>query len=116
MNFTAEHGRDVCSNQSGGLPLSNKMILQSATDRGGKSALDEFLPELDARRESREARIDPGEIDLDTIGLRIEPAAAHRAAAATDPGAQLWPMLAAALVGVGVAILAFSAFARLGHF
>ena len=92
------------------------MSLQTATHKSAKSALDEFLPEVDVRRDRREARIDPGEIDLDAIEFRPEPVVPHRTAAATEPGAQLWPMLAAALVGVGVAILAFSAFARLGHF
>ena len=99
------------------LSLTNKMTLQTATAKGRKSALDEFLPELDVQRDNREARIDPDEIDFDPIVIDPEHVAAPFGSATTDPSrAQLWPMLAAALVGVGAAILAFSAFARLGHF
>ena len=95
--------------------LSNNSMLNTAADRAGKSALDEFLPELNEQRDHRESRIDPGDIQLDPIDFRPEGAMASRQPAATDAGAQLWPMLAAALVGIGVSILAFAAYARFGH-
>ena len=90
-------------------------MLHTAADRAGKSALDEFLPELNEQRDHRESRMDPGDIQLDPIEFRPEGAMASRQPAATDTGAQLWPMLAAALVGIGVSILAFAAYARFSH-
>ena len=89
-------------------------MLNTTADRAGKSALDEFLPELNAQRDNRESRIDPGDIHLDPIEFRSERATASRQPATTD-GAQLWPMLAAALVGIGVSILAFAAFVKFSH-
>jgi len=90
-------------------------MLNAATNRAGKSALDEFLPEVNEQRDHRESRIDPGDIQLDEIAFRAESAMASRQPAVTDTGAQLWPMLAAALVGIGVSILAFAAYARFSH-
>ena len=76
------------------------------------SALDEFLPELDLRRESREIHVDPREIHLEPIGF---PSQAEGPlgpiVVESTKRAQLWPMLAAALVGIGATILAFVGFA-----
>ena len=90
-------------------------MLNTAADRAGKSALDEFLPELNAQRDNRESRIDPGDVHLDPIDFRPERATTSHPPATTDDGAQLWPMLAAALVGIGVSILAFAAFVKFSH-
>ena len=99
----------------------------TASQRPGRSALDEFLPELDVRRESRHSRVDPCEIHLEPIAFRpelveaprapIEPAEAPLAPIVVERSkrAQLWPMLAAALVGIGVTILAFVAFSQFAH-
>ena len=86
----------------------------TATQRAGRSALDEFLPELDVRRESHHARVDPGEVDLEPVSFLPEPAEGPLAPIAVESStrAQLWPMLAAAFVGIGVTILAFVAFAK----
>lgn len=90
-------------------------MVNTVAKRAGKSALDEFLPELDAQRDNRESHIEPGDIHLDPIEFRAERGASSRQRATTDRDAQVWPMLAAALVGIGVSILAFAAFARFGH-
>lgn len=90
-------------------------MLNTAAHRAGKSALDEFLPEINAQRDHRESRIDPGDIHLDPVEFRPARVTAGRQPATTESGAQLWPMLAAALVGIGVSILAFAAFVRFSH-
>lgn len=86
----------------------------TATQRPGRSALDEFLPELDIRPESRHHRVDPREIHLEPVGLPPEAAEAPLAPIVMENSkrAQMWPMFAAALVGIGVTILAFVAFGR----
>jgi hypothetical protein len=92
--------------------LPDNIMLNTTADRVGKSALDEFLPELNAQRDNREYRIDPADIHLEPIAFQRERAMTSHPPTTTDPGAQLWPMLAAALVGIGVSILAFAAYAR----
>jgi hypothetical protein len=84
----------------------------------GKSALDEFLSESVLASEISRFRGEPrGEIDLfvsaDDVQLdSIE--AVTRSPRAPSTSVQVWPMLAAALVAIGVSMLALAAFARFG--
>ena len=81
------------------VPLSDN-ITQTNAYRPGKSALDEFLPELHVQFE-REA-------DRETI--------VRETIVVDKSRVQWWPMFAAALVGIGVSLLAFGAWARFGLF
>lgn len=89
------------------------------THGAGRSALDEFLPESastsDILRHTGELR---GEIELfvapDDVQLDPIDAIAQSAAPANSSSVQMWPMLAAALVAIGVSMLAMAAFARFG--
>lgn len=94
--------------------MSNRINPITAAQRPGRSPLDEFLPELDVRRETREIQVDPREIHLEPVGLRPDLVEAPLAPVVMERSkrAQLWPMLAAALVGIGATILAFVAFSR----
>jgi hypothetical protein len=84
----------------------------------GKNALDEFLPESvftpDVSRIRGELRgetellVAPHEVQLDPID------AIARAVPANSSSVQMWPMLAAALVAIGVSMLVMGAFARFG--
>jgi hypothetical protein len=80
----------------------------TAAQRPDRGALNDFLPELDVRREPD--ILDPREIQLDAVGFPPEPADPRRPPIVEGAGVQLWPMLAAALVGIGVAILGFVVF------
>ena len=91
--------------------MSNKIIPMLTSDQDGKSPLDEFLPESlfapevrgDRRNDDSNANVlPPNEVQLDPIEqLRL--------AVVTKPSTvQLWPMLAAGLVAVGVTMLALS--------
>lgn len=86
----------------------------TATQPPGRSALDEFLPELDVRRESRHTRVDPADVHIEPVSFLPEQGEAPLAPIVVESAAraQLWPMLAAAFVGIGVTILALVAFAR----
>jgi hypothetical protein len=88
----------------------------------GKDALDEFLPESVFTREIPrigvgefgdpiDRYVAPNEVELDPI----EAIAPSRSAANAAP-VQMWPMLAAALVAIGVSMIAMAAFARSGFF
>lgn len=84
----------------------------------GKSALDEFLPESALASEISRFRGEPrGEIDLfvsaDDVHLDSIEAVA-RSSRGNSSSVELWPMLAAALVAIGVSMLALGAFARFG--
>ncbi len=85
----------------------------------GKSALDEFLPESALASEISRFRGEPrGAIDLfvSAEDVQLEPieVLARRPPRANSSSVQLWPMLAAALVAIGVSMLALAAFARFG--
>ena len=85
----------------------------------GKSALDEFLPESALASEISRFRGEPrGEIDLfvSADDVRLDPIedVARAASRAKSSPVQMWPMLAAALVAIGVSMLALAAFARFG--
>jgi hypothetical protein len=96
--------------------LPNNIMPMTAPSRPGKSALDEFLPELNVRFDTRDAHIDPHEIQLESVAP-LPPTTTGAVRAATDKSAvQWWPMFAAALVGIGVSMLAFGAWARFGQF
>ena len=77
--------------------------------RPGKSALDEFLPEADLRLNNSSVHLDPRDIEL-------EPVVAPTSVATQRDRVQWWPMFAAALIGIGVSLLAFGAWARFGQF
>jgi hypothetical protein len=85
----------------------------------GKSALDEFLPESALTSEISRFRGEVrGEIDLfvSADDLQLDPIedVARRDRRANSSSVQMWPMLAAALVAIGVSMLALAAFARFG--
>jgi hypothetical protein len=85
----------------------------------GKNALDEFLPESvftaalpnirGPLRGAIELYVAAEDVQLDSIE-----AVAQSATPASSSSVQLWPMLAAALVAIGVSMLALAAFARFG--
>ena len=91
----------------------------TTTQKGG-SALDQFLPErmfaVHAKDTAGATPIDPAEVHIEPIeslGAAAEPPVLPRV---TPPGSheQVWPMVAAAMVAIGVSLLAFAAFARFG--
>ena len=110
----APAGPDVCSPAGQRSSVSNKIIQMAASRRRAASALDEFLPELDLRRATPHAHIDPREIHLEPVGFHLQPAEQPLGSIGVESSkhAQFWPILAAALVGIGVTILAFVAFSR----
>ena len=89
------------------------------THGAGKSALDQFLPESAFTAEVPRIRgelrgeielfVDPDEVQLESIDV-----IARSTKAASSSSVQMWPMLAAALVAIGVSMLAMAAFARFG--
>jgi len=86
--------------------VSNNTTAMNTPRRAGKRALDEFLPEPRFVRHGEPGhpgvRIDPSEVLLEPM---------------PDPSkVQLWPMIAAACVAVGVSLLTFAALARYTHF
>jgi hypothetical protein len=99
----------------GGTHLSNQTFSMAGAHRPGRSALDEFLPESDLRLNSRHAHLDPADVQLEPVAssstddLRVN-------VAKDNSQVQWWPMFAAALVGIGVSLLAFGAWARFGQF
>lgn len=99
--------------------MADKITSINSTPKAG-SALDQFLPErmfaVHAKKTASATSIDPAEIHLEPI--------AHRSAAAASPvlprvappssDVQAWPMVAAAMVAIGVSLLAFAMFAKFG--
>ena len=90
----------------------------ASTHGAGKNALDEFLsesvftPAAHTRGPLRgeiELYVAPEDVQLDSIDAIAQPATP-----ANSSSVQMWPMLAAALVAIGVAMLALAAFARFG--
>ena len=86
--------------------VSHQIISMTTSPRTSRSALEEFLPEVDIRRDNVGSLIDPREIELEPLKVGSD-------LMDNSTRVQLWPMLAAALVGVGAAILAFAAFSQL---
>lgn len=87
------------------------------THGAGKSALDEFLPEAEITSEVSRFRGElRGEIDLfvsaDEVQLDPIEVVARSEWRANSSSVQVWPMVAAALVAIGVSLLALAAFAR----
>ena len=85
----------------------------------GKNALDEFLPESALTSEVSRFRGElRGQIDLfvsaDDVQLDPIEDVGRRQPRANSSSVQMWPMLAAALVAIGVSMLALAAFARFG--
>ena len=84
-----------------------------------ESALDEFLPESALASEISRFRGEPrGAIDLfvSAEDIHLDPieVVARGTPRANSSSVQLWPMLAAAFVAIGVSMLALAAFARFG--
>ena len=97
--------------------MSNKILSLGATYGPGRSALDEFLPESDIRVVARPVHLDPEDVQLEPIAFSGESTDDLRVNVAKDNSqVQWWPMFAAALVGIGVSLLAFGAWARFGQF
>lgn len=102
----------------GPLPVSNEVILMN-THSAGKNALDEFLPESvftpEVRGRGEEPAIaahlflSPDDVQLDPIEV-----VSQSPTAANSASVQLWPMLAAALVAIGVSMLALAVFEKFG--
>ena len=116
---------DVCSPSQRRFSLSNTLVPKTATHRFGRSALDQFLPELDVCHENAQVFLDPRDIQLDSV-IAPPPAAAvefpttsreafRRPVTANNSRVQWWPMFAAALIAIGVSLLAFGALARFGQ-
>jgi hypothetical protein len=84
----------------------------TSTHRAGKSALDQFLSEsvfTPHTRDEIDQYVAPADVELDSIDT-----IAQSATPASSSSVQMWPMLAAALVAIGVAMLALAVFARIG--
>jgi hypothetical protein len=95
--------------------VSNKSNPIAITPRA-QSALDQFLPEQMFAATPRHAAIDPSEVQLDPIVPRRAAAESVVPPRVTPPSAQVqaWPMVAAAMVALGVSLLAFAMFAKFG--
>lgn len=80
----------------------------------GKCALDEFLPEHLIGRQGpavvTHLRMDPRDVQLEPIERLRTPSGR------SSRQEQLWPMLAAALVALGVSVIALAVFASYGLF
>ena len=87
----------------------------TTANRTGKSPLDQFLPERifapHARKAGGATPIDPAEVQLEAIEVYKQP---ELAANTPSSPVQAWPMFAAALVAIGVSLLAFAVFERFG--
>jgi len=106
-----ERGPDVCSDGVRRFSVSNKVISMAAAQRPGRSALEEFLPELDLQPNVQNNHVDPREIHLEPVGP-VSDVTTGPGAADNSGQVQLWPMLAAALVGIGVMLLGFGVYSR----
>jgi hypothetical protein len=91
--------------------MSHRTI--QTTNLSKAHALDEFLPErvfnLGVRGDGDISTIDllsPDDVRLDPIE-RV-----HRSATVTAPSVQLWPILAAGFVALGVTLLVLTIFAK----
>ena len=91
----------------------SKNIVPLSENPRDKSPLEQFFPERALalkRRPGSGDDVDP-DIHLAASEVRIEPL---EQPARTSP--ELWPMVAAGFVAIGVSILAFAAVAMLGYF
>ena len=95
------------------VPLSDNITPTNAY-RPGKSALDEFLPELHVQRNHREGYLDPQDVQFEPEADRET--IVRETIVVDQSRVQWWPMFAAALVGIGVSLLAFGAWARFSQF
>ena len=99
------------------LLLANNIIPMPTAHRPAKSALDEFLPERALGFDHPEVHLDPRDVELDALDFPAESSEPLRITAASDQSrVEWWPMFAAALVGIGVSLLAFGAWARFNQF
>ena len=91
------------------------------------SALDAFLPESalehvgvsadDSARVDPQPRVEPLEVILEPIEVIWQESQVTTSPASSRPSSQVqvWPMLAAALVALGVATLVLAVFAKYSH-
>jgi len=99
--------------------VANKITSINTTHKAG-SALDQFLPErmfaVHAEKIASATSIDPAEIHLEPIAPRSAAAASPVRPRAAQPSSevQAWPMVAAAMVAIGVSLLAFAMLAKFG--
>ena len=99
--------------------MRNQIISTSTTHQRG-SALDQFLPERifapDAKNAAGATPIDSSEIHLEPIVPRGAAPESPARSQVMPPSSQVqaWPMLAAAMVAIGISLLAFAAFAKFG--
>ena len=96
-------------------------IAPKTTGQQAKPALEQFLPE---RLFAPDAQHTAGATPIDWAEIQLEPIVPQRPAPESParplvvpPSTQVqpWPMVAAAMVAIGVSLLAFAAFARFGH-
>ena len=97
--------------------MSNNIVPLPAPHRPAKNALEEFFPERALGFDHEEVQLDPQEIELDALDIPGESAEPLRLTPALDTApVEWWPMFAAALIGIGVSLLAFGAWTRFGQF
>ena len=93
-------------------------IVPMVTQRSGKSALDEFLPErvlMPDVRNTRKDRRQPDHLPATEILLDPIEQVAQTIVVTKQSPVQLWPMLAAAFVALGVSLLVLALFAKYTH-
>ena len=118
MLGTPSMGANFAQRRAGSGFVSNKKQSITSSQKGG-SALDQFLPErmfAIHTQNTGATAIDPAEVHLEPLGSRdsaTEPTAPPRVMPASAQ-VQAWPMVAAAMVAIGVSLLAFVAFAKFG--
>ena len=99
--------------------VSNKITSTTTTQKRG-SALDQFLPErmfeVHTQKTAGATPIDPAEVYLEPIAPRNAAAESPVLPRVMPPSSQVqaWPMVAAAMVAIGVSLLAFAMFAKFG--
>lgn len=107
--------------------MSNKVVAVMHSSDDVRSALDQFLSEAELERRARRADpvitvdrgnvfLDPREVKLDALeaGARTTRSMSHSPEFTNVTKAQLWPMLAAAFVALGVTMIILSTLARSG--
>jgi hypothetical protein len=93
--------------------VSNNIVSLSS-NHPAKSSLDQFFPERALALKRRPGSGDDVHPDLHLAPSEVTIDLLEQARARTSP--ELWPIIAAGFVAVGVSILALSAVATLGYF
>ena len=89
--------------------------MTTTTPKAG-SALDQFLPEHMFAVHMQTVLIDPAEVQLEAFAPGDATAESPTRPHVAPPSSQVqaWPMLSAAMVAIGISLLAFAAFAKFG--